>query len=174
MLPRLSSKGIQRISSLGWRFLVPTRRQWFLMLITETPSGRMPSSRNWSKYTTLILLNPLVLSTRHVYLLVTLKPKYILYKYTTTIKMVGIRHTWWPLVIRLGPISTLTIIASYHFVPCAPLSYYPNWITLRHVLVISVDLFQPKTDLFSTRSLIWMHFKTVHYFSQPIISFFNI
>ena len=32
------------------------------------------------------------------------------------------------------------------------------------------DLFQPKTSIFSTRSLIWLHFKTVHYFYQPIFS----
>ena len=37
----------------------------------------------------------------------------------------------------------------------------------------AVDLFQPKTDLFSTRALIWVHFKTVHYFSQPIFSLFS-
>ena len=35
------------------------------------------------------------------------------------------------------------------------------------------DLFQPKTDLFSTRALIWVHFKTVHYFYQPIYSLFS-
>ena len=35
------------------------------------------------------------------------------------------------------------------------------------------DLFQPKTDLFSTRALIWVHFKTVRYFSQPIFSLFS-
>ena len=35
------------------------------------------------------------------------------------------------------------------------------------------DLFQPKTDLSSTRALIWLHFKTVHYFSQPIFSLFS-
>ena len=41
-----------------------------------------------------------------------------------------------------------------------------------------IDLFQPKTDLFSTRALICVHFKTVHYFSQPILfilfSYLNI
>ena len=35
------------------------------------------------------------------------------------------------------------------------------------------DLFQTKTDLFSTRALIWVHFKTVHYFYQPIFSLFS-
>ena len=35
------------------------------------------------------------------------------------------------------------------------------------------DLFQPKTDLFSTRSLILVHFKTVHYCSQPIFNLFS-
>ena len=34
------------------------------------------------------------------------------------------------------------------------------------------DLFHPKTDLFSTCALIWVHFTTVHYFSQPIFSLF--
>ena len=40
-------------------------------------------------------------------------------------------------------------------------------------LFIIFDLFQPKTDLFSTRALIWVHFKTVRYFSQPIFSLFS-
>ena len=31
-----------------------------------------------------------------------------------------------------------------------------------------LDLFQPKTSTFSTRTLISVHFKTVRYFSQPI------
>ena len=50
---------------------------------------------------------------------------------------------------------------------------------LRHLALIifivgcTLDLFQPKTDLFSTRALIWVHFKTVHYFSQPIFSLFS-
>ena len=35
------------------------------------------------------------------------------------------------------------------------------------------DLFQPKTDLFSTRALILVHFKTVRYFSQPIFILFS-
>ena len=33
--------------------------------------------------------------------------------------------------------------------------------------------FQPKTDLFPTRALIWVHFKTVRYFSQPIFILFS-
>ena len=32
------------------------------------------------------------------------------------------------------------------------------------------DLFQPKTSTFSIHSLIWVHFKNEHYFSQPIFS----
>ena len=35
------------------------------------------------------------------------------------------------------------------------------------------DLFQAKTDLFPTRAFIWVHFKTVHYFYQPIFSLFS-
>ena len=35
------------------------------------------------------------------------------------------------------------------------------------------DLFQPKTVLFSTRALIWVHFKTVRYFYQPIFRLFS-
>ena len=35
-----------------------------------------------------------------------------------------------------------------------------------------LDLFQPKTSTFSTRALIWVHSKTVHYFSQPILCLF--
>ena len=38
---------------------------------------------------------------------------------------------------------------------------------------ISLDLFHTKTDLFSTRALIWVHFKNVNYFSQPIFSLFS-
>ena len=34
-------------------------------------------------------------------------------------------------------------------------------------------MFQPKTSTFSTRTLIWVHFKTVHKFSQPIFSLFS-
>ena len=36
-----------------------------------------------------------------------------------------------------------------------------------------LGLFHPKTDLFPTRALIWVHFKTVHYFTQPIFSLFS-
>ena len=36
-----------------------------------------------------------------------------------------------------------------------------------------LDLFQPKTSTFSTRALIWVHFKTVHYFYRPIFSLFS-
>ena len=32
------------------------------------------------------------------------------------------------------------------------------------------DLFQPEMDIFSTRALIWVHFKTVRYFSQQNFS----
>ena len=42
-----------------------------------------------------------------------------------------------------------------------------------YVRIHDTDLFQPKTDLFSTRALIWVHFKTVHYFSQPIFGSFS-
>ena len=35
-----------------------------------------------------------------------------------------------------------------------------------------LDLFQPKTDLFSTHALIWVHLKTMRYFYQPIFSSF--
>ena len=38
---------------------------------------------------------------------------------------------------------------------------------------VSLDLFQPKTSSFSTRALIWVHFKTVRYFYQPIFSLFS-
>ena len=40
-------------------------------------------------------------------------------------------------------------------------------------LLQTLDLFQTKTDLFSTRALILVHFKTVHYFYQPIFSLFS-
>ena len=35
------------------------------------------------------------------------------------------------------------------------------------------ELFQPKTSTFSTRTLIWVHYKVVHIFSQPIFSSFS-
>ena len=35
------------------------------------------------------------------------------------------------------------------------------------------DLFHPKTSNLSTRAIIWVHFKTVHYFSQSIFSLFS-
>ena len=127
-LPRLSSEEIQRRS----------RRQWCLMLIIKTWTGSILSSWKRSKYTTLILLNPLVLSARHLSLLVTLKSKYILS--TTKNKMEGIRQAWWPLVILMDPISTLNILASSHFIISTPLYYYLNWITLIHLLVISVTI----------------------------------
>ena len=38
---------------------------------------------------------------------------------------------------------------------------------------IGDDLFQPKTSTFSTRALIWVHFKTMRYFSQSIFSLFS-
>ena len=41
------------------------------------------------------------------------------------------------------------------------------------LVVVSDHLFQPKTDLFPTHDLIWVHFKTVRYFSQPISSLFS-
>ena len=34
-------------------------------------------------------------------------------------------------------------------------------------------MFQPKSDLFSTRALIWVHFKTVYHIYQPIFSLFS-
>ena len=37
----------------------------------------------------------------------------------------------------------------------------------------ALDLFQPKTSTFSTRALIWVHFKTVRYFSQQIFRLFS-
>ena len=135
IIPRLSSGGIHWRSSLGWRLLLTIKRQCCLMLIMETPTRRIPSFCNWRKSKALILLNPLVLSTRHISLLLTLKSKYIWSM--TTNKMICIRHAWWNLLIRLVPILTLTILASYHFVP---LSSYLNWKTLRHVLVTPVTL----------------------------------
>ena len=41
------------------------------------------------------------------------------------------------------------------------------------VLHSIIDLFQPKMALFSTRALIWVHLKTVHYFSQSILNLFS-
>ena len=41
------------------------------------------------------------------------------------------------------------------------------------VVIIEHDLFQPKTSTFSTGALIWVHFKTVRYFSQPIFRLFS-
>ena len=41
------------------------------------------------------------------------------------------------------------------------------------VNVLYKDLLHPNKDLFSTHALILVHFKTVHYFSQPIFSLFS-
>ena len=49
----------------------------------------------------------------------------------------------------------------------------PTYKAAEFRIIIAMELFQPKTDLFSTRTLIWVHFKTVHYFSQPIFSLFS-
>ena len=38
--------------------------------------------------------------------------------------------------------------------------------------ILALDLFQPKTSTFSTHALIWVYFKTVHYFYQPIFNLF--
>ena len=38
---------------------------------------------------------------------------------------------------------------------------------------VTHDLFQPKTSIFSTRALIWLHFKTVNLFLRPIFSLFS-
>ena len=138
ILPRLRSKVIQWRSSLGWRFLLTITRQLCLMPIMKKPTVRILMFWNWIKYTTSILFNSLVLSTRHVSLLVTLKSKYILS--TTTNKIICIRHAWWTLVILLGPILTLTILALYHFVPFLQFYSYLNWTTLRQVLVTPVIL----------------------------------
>ena len=37
---------------------------------------------------------------------------------------------------------------------------------------LTYDLVQPKTSIFSTHALIRVHFKVVHWFSQPIFSLF--
>ena len=41
------------------------------------------------------------------------------------------------------------------------------------ISMANIDLFQPKTDLFSTHALISVHFKTVRYFFQSIFSLFS-
>ena len=44
---------------------------------------------------------------------------------------------------------------------------------LKWIFPNKYDLFHPKTFTFSTHALIWVHFKTVRYFSQPIFSIFS-
>ena len=47
--------------------------------------------------------------------------------------------------------------------------------TLGELLQTTDDLFHPKTSTFSTRSCIWVHFKTVYDFSQPLfLNYFDI
>ena len=46
------------------------------------------------------------------------------------------------------------------------------WVGGKRKDVTDKDLFQPKTDLFSTHALIWVQFKTLHSFSQPNFSLF--
>ena len=41
------------------------------------------------------------------------------------------------------------------------------------IVWIKKDLFQPKKSTYSTRALIWVHFKTVRFFSQSIFSLFS-
>ena len=53
---------------------------------------------------------------------------------------------------------------------CSCLFQICNWKIIHQ---ITFDLFQSKTSTFSTRALIWVNFKTVHYFSQPIFSLFS-
>ena len=49
------------------------------------------------------------------------------------------------------------------------LNHMLDWLV---TVLLWYDLFQPKTDLFSTRALILVYFKTVRYFSQSIFSLF--
>ena len=49
-----------------------------------------------------------------------------------------------------------------------------GWSILKIELRVGYDLFQPKTSTFSTRSLIWVHFKTVRYFLNQFSVYFNI
>ena len=74
------------------------------------------------------------------------------------------------IVAGLCPRSCVGLIISYLETKSSKTFYsYDKWpgTCMRH------DLFQPKTDFFPTRALIWVHFKTVRYFSQPIFSLFS-
>ena len=68
-----------------------------------------------------------------------------------------------------------SIISSLSIPSNEQVSKYTYFCYYIHIFnyVIVMDLFQPKTDLFSTRARIWVHFKSVHYFSQPIYSLFS-
>ena len=53
-------------------------------------------------------------------------------------------------------------------------SIFPNLVNwIGYFVQILIDLVNPKTSTFSTQALIWVHFKTVHYFFQPIFSLFS-
>ena len=81
---------------------------------------------------------------------------------------------FWPVVFWcqyiFSPFRLNYIRQANNFINIIPLRKYPV-ICVLHFL--TYDLFQPKTDLFSTRALIWVHFKTVRYFPQPICILFS-
>ena len=63
--------------------------------------------------------------------------------------------------VRTPPLARLTAL-SWHTPEHSPSQYPTNLgITFNYRHLLS-DLFQPKTSTFSTRALIWVHFKTVH------------
>ena len=86
------------------------------------------------------------------------------------------RSEKWPSILFLEFLLSVTYInsvthAAFYFID------YTSWMAFIFVDTFSVDfrgdLFQPKTDLFSTRALISVNFKTMRYFFQPIFRIFS-
>ena len=75
----------------------------------------------------------------------------------------------------IWPTVTVPIAVVYFHVQEGKYSYFfPHMINYYSFdFLITQDLVQPKTSPFSTRSLIWVHYKVMNYFSLPIFSLFS-
>ena len=86
-------------------------------------------------------------------------------------------------ILKVQPVKKLMIFKKEKKVHCWEKDTWTLWrwkindkiggddvASVEEAEIMSSELFQPKTSNFSTRALIWVHFKSVHYFSQPIFS----
>ena len=81
-------------------------------------------------------------------------------------------HKYWMILLHWWQ-KHLTLNIFCYLIKLLVINYYILWHVRLHATKSIYDLFQPKMDLFSTRALIWVHFKTVRYFSQPIFRSFS-